>query len=491
MSLTRRTFLGVLGSLAVAPPLLAQKGKRPRGEPRAPRGPEGPAADFSAILGRPTDRAIALSLLAKKATEARVELDGKALDQVHALSPDDPLEIVLGNLKPGGRHEYRVLGRAPGQGAFEPLASGSFQTQRAPGNTFTFTVQGDSHPERIGRMYDPDLYRQTMRNLAADKPDFHLMMGDDFSLDRLVSAGTQSQAAVDEIYRHQRGFLGMMAHSAPLFLLNGNHEQTARRLLDGSPDSFPAMAGRARVRHFPLPAPDSFYSGDAEQVPHVGLLRDYYSWTWGDALFVVLDPYWHAPNGAFGELGGATSDDRVKKRDLWDCTLGDAQYHWLTKVLTESTARWKFVFCHHVLGTGRGGIELARTHEWGGRDARGVNRFAEMRPGWKLPVHDLMAKGGVTIFFQGHDHLYARQELDGVVYQSCPNPADHTHTAFNSDAYRSGDILPNSGHLRLSVKPDSVAVEYVRAYLPATGTNGEIAHRYEIKHAAAAKDGAS
>ena len=34
-----------------------------------------------------------------------------------------------------------------------------------------------------------------------------------------------------------------------------------------------------------------------------------------------------------------------------------------------------------------------------------------------MPVHQLMVKNGVTIFFQGHDHLFARQERDGMVYQ--------------------------------------------------------------------------
>ena len=46
-----------------------------------------------------------------------------------------------------------------------------------------------------------------------------------------------------------------------------------------------------------------------------------------------------------------------------------------------------------------------------------------------------MAKYGVTIFFQGHDHLFAHQQLDGVTYQALPNPADYTYSAFNSDAY--------------------------------------------------------
>jgi hypothetical protein len=44
-----------------------------------------------------------------------------------------------------------------------------------------------------------------------------------------------------------------------------------------------------------------------------------------------------------------------------------------------------------------------------------------------MPVHALLARNHATIVFHGHDHLYARQEVDGVVYQSCPNPADSTY----------------------------------------------------------------
>jgi hypothetical protein len=99
-----------------------------------------------------------------------------------------------------------------------------------------------------------------------------------------------------------------------------------------------------------------------------------------------------------------------------------------------------------------------------------------------------MRDTGVTIFFQGHDHLYARQELDGIIYQSCPNPADPTFTAFNREAYKSGDIFSNSGHLRVTVTGSSEAtckVEYIRAARPgdesAHGKNGTIVHEYTLK----------
>ena len=180
-------------------------------------------------------------------------------------------------------------------------------------------------------------------------------------------------------------------------------------------------------------------------------------------------------------------EDKPKNRDWWEITLGDDQYRWFKKTLEGSKAKFKFVFAHHVLGSGRGGVEASELYEWGGK-AKGkgaVGDFKTKRPGWELPVHQLMAKHGVSIFFQGHDHLYARQERDGVVYQEVPLPSDHLYASHNEDAYTSGTKKANSGYLKVTVSPDEAKVEYVRCWLPkdetATQKTGDIAHSYTLK----------
>ena len=60
--------------------------------------------------------------------------------------------------------------------------------------------------------------------------------------------------------------------------------------------------------------------------------------------------------------------------------MGDAQYQWFRETLMESDATYKFVFAHHVLGVGRGGIELAN-YEWGGHGADGT--LTPQRPEWR------------------------------------------------------------------------------------------------------------
>jgi len=470
-------------------------------QPRPSTGLAGPHSAFSQILGRPTDRAVAISILSAATVDAFVEYgttQGAYTSKTpsRAIRAGVPAEFELSGLNPNAACFYRLRTKSAGATEFTSHDEATFRTQRAGGGTFTFGVQGDSHPERLGKMYDPDLYVRTLRNVAEDAPDFYFLMGDDFSIERLIERGNKSQDAVNAIYAHQRGFLGLVGKSTPLMLVNGNHEQAAKYLLDGTANNFAVLAGKARTNFFPLPAPGGIYTGNAEPVEHIGLLRDYYAWEWGDALFVVIDPYWHSDVAVDNEAGtkapqrdagrDAPANRQGKgNRDLWQITLGDAQYQWLSNTLRESHAAFKFVFSHHVMGTGRGGIEVATQFEWGGEDKRGIDRFVQMRPKWEKPIHDLLRDTGVTIFFQGHDHLYARQELDGVIYQSCPNPADPTFSAFNAQAYKSGDIFPNSGHLRVTVSSIEAKVEYVRSFRLQDErdgkANGSIAHSYVVK----------
>ena len=335
-------------------------------------------------------------------------------------------------------------------------------------------------------MSAPDLYARTLLHAASGTPDFYVCMGDDFSVDQLR---TVTEDTVNGRYTLQRPFLGLVAQTASLYLVNGNHEQASLFNFNQSDvrHDVAVWAQTARNRYFPMPAPDGCYTGDSEPLKPIGPLRDYYAWTWGDALFVVLDCYWHSPtrvDNPFQE-GPGEGQNANKDRDWWGITLGDAQYKWFKQTLAKSTAGYKFVFAHHVLGTGRGGTDESDLYEWGGKDRRGRDEFATRRPGWDLPIHQLMVKHGVTIFFQGHDHLYVRQERDGIVYQEVPMPADQGYVACNEDRYQTGVKHPNSGYLRVDVSPERAKVDYVRCYLPKDETDkrktGDVAYSYEVK----------
>ena len=180
--------------------------------------------------------------------------------------------------------------------------------------------------------------------------------------------------------------------------------------------------------------------------------------------------------------------DTSAKPKKWDWTLGLPQYTWLKNTLENSTAQYKIVFAHHTLGEGRGGAATAKFFEWGGYEQNGTSyTFPTKRPGWAKPIHQLFVDNGVYIFFQGHDHLFAHEVLDGVIYQEVPMPSDSTYEIgmlANADAYLS-DTIGGTGHLKVTVTSSCVKVDFVRAYLPAdtlSGAhhNGEIAFSYTL-----------
>ncbi len=452
-------------------------------------------AEGSIIQGNVTDSSSEFAIHFKSDAEATLEYGAASStfvlkSQRLSLKAGVPLQTKLTGLKPSTAYAYRLSFKKSGQSAVEFSPTYRIQTQRKPGEEFMFFVQGDSHPERMGKMNVPSLYERTLLTAEAQKPDLFICLGDDFSVDTLRERTKQT---VEGVYTKQVPYLGLVGHSVPIYLVNGNHEQASKANLNGSPNSLGVWAQNARNRNFVQPAPDGFYTGNAEPVEHIGLLRNYFAWTWGDALFVTIDPYWHSATAVDNSAGkGPKAEGGGKRnRNLWDITLGDAQYKWLTKTLLESKAKYKFVFAHHVNGTGRGAIENATLYEWGGKDPRGGDLFKSKRPGWELPIHQLFVKAGVSIFFQGHDHIYCKQELDGVIYQSCPCPADPTNSLINGDAYKSGEKVPGAGLVRVTVGPTQTKVDYVRAYETSAEVDGrkhgEIAHTYTVKPKGASK----
>ena len=441
------------------------------------------------VLGRPTDRSVTVSVLFDRPQDLAYLEDGEpgALTRQTPtranVAAGVPYEAVLEGLLPDRRYAYRVRSRAAGSSATGASAEHAFHTQRAPGSTFTFTVVADSHLFTAEHC-NPERYALTLANARDDAPDFHLDLGDTFRSDTITKNPQDlTYAKVYERAAAHRPYFGILTHSAPLFLVQGNHDSEYlwyTRADSGQNPQLPLWATNARKALYPNPFPDGFYSGDTTAQPGVegGWRESSYAWEWGDALFVVLDTYWN-----MGQHGGLS----------WDPVHGDEQYFWFRDVLRGSRARYKFVFEHHVLGQARGGVEVARYYEWGGSEPKGKGSFAQMRPGWDKPMHDLMVENHVTIYFQGHDHLFARGELDGVTYVTVPMPgagppgsADYfsgNEEGGNADAYPASLVLPNSGHLRVTVAPSGVQVDYVSVKLPGrdAGTNRSVAYSFTVR----------
>lgn len=436
------------------------------------------AMTFSIILGRPTDKAITANILFDENVEFYIEY-GKSNSVYEAAIPvkrntaNAPDEVEINNLQADTKYYYRLLYRKSGIGDYTQSPQYSFHTQRAKGADFTFVIEADEH------LYDKkgvrSLYKVTLQNQAKDSADFLISLGDTFGDDHTPDETTSKD--MDELHRDYLQYLGAVCHSMPFYFCLGNHEgENGYYLKQNAPNNIAVYGTLWRKYYYPNPFPNDFYSGNMTKEGFgMDAPENYYAWTWGDALFVVLDVYRHC--------------DINEKPKNWEWTLGDDQYKWLKKTLEESSSKYKFVFAHHTRGQGRGGVKTATGYEWGGYEAnKNVWEFDKYRPGWELPIHQLMVKHGVSIYFQGHDHLYAKEELNGIVYQEVPMACDSTYeigVLANADAY-TGVILDGSGHLRVNVSSENVTVDYIRAYLPADTLggkhrNGEVAHSYTVK----------
>ena len=437
---------------------------------------EAAAVTFTAteLLGRPTATSVTVNVVAAERLDAYFQYGtapGKYTAHTATLTraAGTPIVVTLTGLKADTRYYYRMRYRVHGARTFLARPQHSFVTRRAPGSPFTFTVQADPHLGDTNT--DEDLYRVEMANALADHPDFHMDLGDTFMTEKFNADAPD--VGVD--YLAHRAFFDIVGASTPVFLANGNHEGELGWLRDGTASSLAVRSTLARRKYYPCPDPGGFYSGSTVAEPFVGVRDGYYAWTWGGALFVVLDPFWYTTTKP-----GASTDG-------WGWTLGEEQYRWLKATVEDSSARFKFVFVHHLVGglgtEARGGIEVAGNYEWGGKNTDGSWGFEARRPGWGKPIGQVLADAGVSIVFHGHDHLFVKQDLGGVVYQETPRPDLRKYTD-NGDAtkygYFAGMVEPNSGHLRVTVSATIVTVDYVRAYLPGDGPNREVAYTYTV-----------
>jgi hypothetical protein len=300
-------------------------------------------------------------------------------------------------------------------------------------------------------------------------------LGDTFMTDKY-----RDYKASKPQYMAQRYYFGLIGRATPVFLTLGNHDGERLERYSPTGDSMAVWSNQLRTKLFPNPVPNGFYSGNETEIPPLGKLQNYFEWTWGDAQFIVLDPFWPTRQRGRGDTAGN-----------WTRTLGDEQFHWLEKVLAGSKSKYKFVFIHHLVGgldeSARGGSEAAAMYEWGGLGATSMEEFREKRPGWSMPIHQLLVKQKVSVVFHGHDHFFAKQELDGVVYLLVPQPGHSSSERLRSSkeyGYKKGDFLPPAGHVRVNVAPDQAVVDYVRTYPPQNETaqqkNGKVSYTFKL-----------
>jgi len=445
------------------------------------------------ILGQPMSNSISLRLLSDYASNVMIELIGEGST---ATQTAGPFELVASqpsamldvpNLKMSTRYAYRVLYQnGPQCEGFFSTESYYFHTQRYFGEQFTFAVTADTHFNDPG-VYDESVFSQTRTNImnavqSAAGYDFVVDLGDTFMGDKLnPKAGTEYK-----LYENAFKEMSLIARSAPVFLVNGNHdgesgefrpkaeEGATPEQIDASP---PMVYARLRNKYFSNPLSGGIYSSNPDtSFPTVGQLTNYYAWIWGNAFNAVLDPYWYTPTHI--------------SKSPWQWTLGEGQYNWLHGVL-QTPAGLKFIYIHHYVGgvfgtsagfRGGGDETFAKYFEWGGLDhITGQDAFAMNRPGWNYgSIHQMMVRNQVSVVFRGHDHLYYVGELDGIIYNTLPRTSEGIHKStslkerWTEKGYKTGDAEPTSGHAEIAVTNQGAVVT-----LLSSSTNTPV-HTYSV-----------
>ncbi|TWU39784.1 metallophosphoesterase family protein [Novipirellula artificiosorum] len=435
-------------------------------------------------LARPTDQSITVVVTSHQELEVSIE-HGTTRGEYSDRTPykqckqGDTLHLLLASLQQNTRYYYRARYKIQGTPWVETTPEYTFHTQRPPGEPFCFTVQADSH---LDEPTDSKVYLETLKHASLAKPDFHIDLGDTFMTDKYGRNYSDAEAQ----YFAQRYYFGRLCHSAPLFLTLGNHDGETGWLFTPREDNISAWSHRMRTQLFPNPVPNTFYSGNATKTPALGYLQNYYAWRWGDAHLIVLDPFW------------STLSRGRSVEEGWRWTLGREQYDWLRTTLESSDAAFKFVFIHNLVGGGdeaaRGGAEAATFFEWGGHDFDGTDTFHEHRAEFEKPIHDLLVDNGVSVLFHGHDHFFARQERDRVVYQLVPQPghaskqrasmksrgssAGNAHRMATDYGYQTGEFLSGSGCLRIAISPKKAIVDFLLS--DGNGSDTTTAYSYTL-----------
>jgi hypothetical protein len=378
------------------------------------------------LTGTASSSSFSVAISTTSAVQAYIEygyskssIAGKT--SIYKISKGSTQSISITNLKPNSLVYYKVKYAVGVSKNFSSLTQRSVKTASVQAlSSNTFAIQADPHMDENS---SAAVYEGTLKQIVAASPAFLMDLGDIFMVDKLAD---KSEANIRSRFELMKGYYQKLG-DVPLKICLGNH--------DGELGYSKFNTKNYRKEYFP------------EQTGELA----YYSFTGPDQLHVVLDPF--------------TYTTKNPTANGWEWTLGKTQYDWLVETLKNSKEKHKFIYIHHLLvgdPQSRGGVEIAMKNEWGGKNNDGSDGFAVNRPGWGKPIHHLLLDYKVGFVFKGHDHLYVKQELDGVIYQTVPQPS-HPGDKINVNQYGyiSGKGVGGSGFLKVSTSGNTAQVDFI------------------------------
>jgi len=425
------------------------------------------------VLSRPTNESI--SAVIRSSQNATISLlyglQPSVLDfSTNNISvvANETVIVKIKGLQPNNRYSYKIKYQYNTSCAVQDSDHYFFNSQRdEESSSFSFVITSDTHWHDE---WQPHIFEQSLESIHSDaqkgEADFLLELGDTFMGEKLGL----DETTIHKPYESLFGYYSSICHSVPLYLVTGNHEGENGWEIEDE-NSMPIHTAMTRKKYFANPEPDFFYGGNEKiQFEKLGLQGDYFSWEWGNALFIALDPFWYTQNKPLSR--------ECQDGPGWCFTLGNDQYNWLYNTLGESDATFKYIFIHNLLGgtfgnsnetdrpyTGAGSAEWSRYFEWGGYNEDGTWGFDQHRPGWlNVSLHQMFVKNNVTVVFKGHDHFYSKSTRDGIIYQTVPRPSfaksADLYTASLKGYAEDEEVLIDGGYLNVHVSETCTSVFY-------------------------------
>ena len=345
---------------------------------------------------------------------------------------------MLEPLRPGTLYQYQVYAQLNNSANIQLVAENTFRTQRVDSSPFSFALISDSH---ITPFYEErlEILSNISGSILARKPDFLFMLGDNIQTFTSHGGPMSEKRFGPILYSALRRGLADLPSSVPVFSAIGNWEGEN----GWHPAEYRSWAFQARQAWIPNPGPGSYPEGGGEN-------EDYYGFTWGDVLCLVLNVTGYTPTDH-------ALQSPIGKADDW--TLGDEQKTWILQQLSKSKAPWKLLFVHHTVG-GNGGDEV------NSRYGRGGGRAA--RTGEQALVHKWMRQFGVQALFYGHDHVFADIAVDGIHYICVGSAGAPWKFSESVTGYRK--YWTPSGYTWVDVLEDKLKISFIQPGTSETGS---------------------
>ena len=415
----------------------------------------GPSLALPPFLSRPTGSSLRISAFnGNQPAEITLEWRREGASEwekplpVIKAGPHEKLDWNITDLVPATKYEYRISLKAGPEQTIRPVAQGSFRTQRFGPATYTAVLITDPHTGYFPLGSRPALtLDRVVQNAAQVKGEFVLDLGDN-----VAWRGSREYAQTDSsgafaAYVQYRRQIGPLSLNAPHFAVIGNWGGESGKF----PEKNIQLVGAVRRALLPGPNHLTYPQGGSEG-------EDYYAFSWGDALYILLNIQTYSKPSNPKALASLMSD--VNRIEEW--TLGEKQMAWFETTLRRATERYRFVCMHHPAG-GKAGDAL--NTEYGRGGARAWNTGEQMK------IHALMKKHKVQIFFYGHDHVFVDDVVEGIHYTlpgSCGAPWKFTKAETGYERF-----WPDSGHAQLDVTPEKATVTFVN-------TEGKTLHQFSV-----------